>query len=214
MSQRLLNRELSWLAFNRRVLSLAEEVGIPLLERLKFCAICSSNLDEFFQVRVAALKDQVAAGVTQPAYDGSSPQAQLTEIATTADRFVVDQERVLDHLLSELAQHGVELVDWSSLDAEDHRPLIEGFEQRMFPVLTPHRDAFQAHCAAHGVETLIHYPVPIPRQPALVTTSPAMCPIADRVCAEVVSLPMYPALSPAQLDAVTQVFSSFVPHGH
>ena len=137
MSQRLLNRELSWLAFNRRVLSLAEEVGIPLLERLKFCAICSSNLDEFFQVRVAALKDQVAAGVTQPAYDGSSPQAQLTEIATTADRFVVDQERVLDHLLSELAQHGVELVDWSSLDAEDHRPLIEGFEQRMFPVLTP-----------------------------------------------------------------------------
>jgi len=137
MSQRLLNRELSWLSFNRRVLSLAEEMGIPLLERLKFCAICSSNLDEFFQVRVAALKDQVAAGVTQPAYDGSSPQAQLTEIATTADRFVVDQERVLDQLLAELAQYGVELVDWSSLDAADHRPLIEAFEQRMFPVLTP-----------------------------------------------------------------------------
>ncbi len=137
MSQRLLNRELSWLSFNRRVLSLAEEMGIPLLERLKFCAICSSNLDEFFQVRVAALKDQVAAGVTQPAYDGSSPQAQLTEIATTADRFVVDQERVLDQLLAELARYGVELVDWSSLDAADHRPLIEAFEQRMFPVLTP-----------------------------------------------------------------------------
>ncbi len=137
MSQRLLNRELSWLAFNRRVLSLSEEVGIPLLERLKFCAICSSNLDEFFQVRVAALKDQVAAGVTQPAYDGSSPQAQLTEIANTADRFVVDQERVLDGLLAELAQHGVELVDWASLDAAEHRPLIEAFEQRMFPVLTP-----------------------------------------------------------------------------
>ncbi len=137
MSQRLLNRELSWLAFNRRVLSLSEEIGIPLLERLKFCAICSANLDEFFQVRVAALKDQVAAGVTQPAYDGSSPQAQLTEIANTADRFVVDQERVLDHLLEELAQYGVELVDWAALDAADHRPLIEAFEQRMFPVLTP-----------------------------------------------------------------------------
>jgi len=137
MSQRLLNRELSWLAFNRRVLSLAEEMGVPLLERLKFCAICSSNLDEFFQVRVAALKDQLAAGVTQPAYDGSSPQTQLTEIATTADRFVIDQERVLDQLLAELAQHGVQLVDWSSLSAADHRPLIEAFEQRMFPVLTP-----------------------------------------------------------------------------
>ncbi|MCY7299641.1 MAG: RNA degradosome polyphosphate kinase, partial [Ilumatobacteraceae bacterium] len=137
MSQRLLNRELSWLAFNRRVLSLAEEMGVPLLERLKFCAICSSNLDEFFQVRVAALTDQRAAGVTQPAYDGSSPQTQLTEIATTADRFVIDQERVLDQLLAELAQHGVQLVDWSSLSAADHRPLIEAFEQRMFPVLTP-----------------------------------------------------------------------------
>ncbi len=137
MSQRLLNRETSWLAFNRRVLSLAEETGVPLLERLKFCAICSANLDEFFQVRVAALKDQVAAGVTQPAYDGSSPQTQLTEIANMADRFVVDQERVLDELLAELAEHGVELVDWASLDVAEHRPLIEAFEKRMFPVLTP-----------------------------------------------------------------------------
>ena len=137
MSQRLLNRELSWLAFNRRVLSLAEEVGIPLLERLKFCAICSSNLDEFFQVRVAALKDQVAAGVTAPAYDGMSPQAQLTEIAATADQFVLDQETVLDHLLGELAGHGVHVVDWKSLDTIDHMHLIAAFEQRIFPVLTP-----------------------------------------------------------------------------
>ncbi len=137
MSQRLLNRELSWLAFNRRVLSLAEETGIPLLERLKFCAICSANLDEFFQVRVAALKDQVAAGVTQPAYDGLSPQAQLSEIATTADRFVVDQELVLDHLLAELAEFGVHLVDWSSLTPADRDHLVSVFEQTLFPVLTP-----------------------------------------------------------------------------
>ena len=137
MSQRLLNRELSWLAFNRRVLSLAEEAGIPLLERLKFCAICSSNLDEFFQVRVAALKDQVAAGVTAPAYDGLSPQAQLTDIADTADRFVLDQETVLDGLLVQLADHGVQLVDWSSLSLHDHLHLIGVFERRIFPVLTP-----------------------------------------------------------------------------
>ncbi|MDP2293027.1 MAG: polyphosphate kinase 1 [Actinomycetota bacterium] len=137
MSQRLLNRELSWLAFNRRVLSLAEETGIPLLERLKFTAICSSNLDEFFQVLVAALKDQVAAGVTAPAYDGLSPQAQLTEIADTVDRFVLDQEDVLDHLLAKLADHGVHLVDWAALSAHDHMHLISVFEQRIFPVLTP-----------------------------------------------------------------------------
>lgn len=137
MSQRLLNRELSWLAFNRRVLSLAEETGIPLLERLKFCAICSSNLDEFFQVRVAALKDQVAAGVTAPADDGLSPQAQLSEVALTADRFVLDQETVLDGLLVQLADHGVQLVDWSSLSLHDHMHLIGVFEQRIFPVLTP-----------------------------------------------------------------------------
>ena len=137
MSQRLLNRELSWLAFNRRVLSLAEETGIPLLERLKFCAICSSNLDEFFQVRVAALKDQVAAGVTAPADDGLSPQAQLSEVALTADRFVLDQETVLDGLLVQLADHGVQLVDWASLSLHDHLHLIGVFEQRIFPVLTP-----------------------------------------------------------------------------
>jgi polyphosphate kinase len=137
MSQRLLNRELSWLAFNRRVLSLAEETGVPLLERLKFTAICSANLDEFFQVRVAALKDQVAAGLTHVAPDGSSPQAQLHEIAEAADRFVLDQEDVLDDLLAQLAHHGVRLVDWKTLSLLDHSYLVRLFEERIFPVLTP-----------------------------------------------------------------------------
>ncbi len=86
-----------------------------------------------------------------------------------------------------------------------------GHVYHLFPVLTSQRDAFQAHCRSHGVETLIHYPVPIPRQPALASTNPAMCPVADRVCAEVVSLPMYPALSAEQLAAVAAAFSSFSP---
>jgi len=86
-----------------------------------------------------------------------------------------------------------------------------GHVYHLFPLLTPDRDAFQAHCRAHGVETLIHYPVPIPRQPALAATNPAMCPVADRVCAEVVSLPMYPALSTDQVALVTRAFSAFVP---
>ncbi|MFM7253697.1 MAG: polyphosphate kinase 1 [Ilumatobacteraceae bacterium] len=138
MSVRLVNRELSWLAFNRRVLSLAEEHGIPLLERLKFAAICSSNLDEFFQVRVAALKDQLAAGLVLPAPDGLSPQAQLDGIGAAASAFVRDQERaVFDSLLPALAAEGIDLVTWEHLTAHDHLWLISYFEQRIYPVLTP-----------------------------------------------------------------------------
>ena len=73
---RILNRELSWLDFDERVLRLATEPGIPLLERVKFCAIFSSNMDEFFQVRVAAMKDQEAAGITSPLPDGRTPAEQ------------------------------------------------------------------------------------------------------------------------------------------
>ena len=91
------------------------------------------------------------------------------------------------------------------------RQFDAGHVYHLFPVLTPYRDAFQAHCLAQGVETLIHYPVPIPRQPALSSTNPAMCPVGDRVCAEVVSLPMYPALSDGQVSAVMGAFTSFVP---
>lgn len=89
--------------------------------------------------------------------------------------------------------------------------LDAGHVYHLFPVLTPNRDAFQAHCMAQGVETLIHYPVPIPRQPALASTSPAMCPVADRVCAEIVSLPMYPALADDQVAAVARTLSAFLP---
>ncbi len=137
MSDRLLNRELSWLDFNRRVLALADETGIPLLERLKFCAICSANLDEFFQVRVSALKDQVAAGVTEPAPDGLSPKAQLAEVAIAADQFVVAQELVLDRLLKQMKKEDLRIVDWKSLSDDDQKPLVAQFEQLMFPVLTP-----------------------------------------------------------------------------
>ena len=86
MSDRLLNRELSWLDFNRRVLALAHETGIPPLERLKFVAICSSNLDEFFQVRISALKDQVAAGVTSLFTGGLTPTQTLSAIAPMSRR--------------------------------------------------------------------------------------------------------------------------------
>jgi polyphosphate kinase len=138
MSTQLLNRELSWLDFNRRVLALAGEPTIPLLERLKFCAICSSNLDEFFQVRVAALKDQVAGGITRPSADGLTPQQQLIQIGESVGRFIELQEaEVLDRLLPALAERGIEVVSWADLGHADRAALIEVYERRIFPVLTP-----------------------------------------------------------------------------
>ena len=138
MSGRLLNRELSWLDFNRRVLGLSHEPGIPLLERLKFVAISSSNLDEFFQVRISALKDQVAAGVAVNSLDGLSPTQQLAAIGPNVEEFVSEQEKVLlDVLVPELAERGLLLVGWNDLGADDREYLADVFEQRIFPVLTP-----------------------------------------------------------------------------
>ena len=91
------------------------------------------------------------------------------------------------------------------------REFDAGHVYHLFPVLARQREAFQAHCTKLGVETLIHYPVPIPRQPALAATSPAMAPVADVVCSQVVSLPMYPALSDLQVAAAAEAFSTFVP---
>ena len=91
------------------------------------------------------------------------------------------------------------------------REFDAGHVYHLFPVLAEQRDAFQAHMNARGIETLIHYPVPIPRQPALKSTSPAMCPVADRVCAQVVSLPMYPGLSDEAAIAVGDAAAAFRP---
>jgi polyphosphate kinase len=135
---RLINRELSWLDFDERVLRLASEPGIPLLERVKFCAIFSSNLDEFFQVRIAALKDQVAAGLTQPSPDGRSPAQQLMEAGWRVGELVGRQDHVfLDVLLPLLRFEGIEILHWAEIDDTDRAYLMEVFEHRIFPVLTP-----------------------------------------------------------------------------
>ena len=135
---RFVNRELTWLAFDDRVLQLASERGIPLLERAKFCAITTSNLDEFFQVRVAALKDQVAAGVEEPTPDGRTASQQLAAIAERTHELVDRQGRVfLDELVPELADAGIAIVRWDDLDAVDRKRMTGVYEQRIFPVLTP-----------------------------------------------------------------------------
>jgi polyphosphate kinase len=134
----MLNRELSWLDFNRRVLSLAHEPDIPLLERLKFVSISSSNLDEFFQVRVAALKDQVAAGVASSTSDGMTPGQQLGAIGPMVEDFVIEQEKILlDVLLTDMSRHGLQLCSWDDIGAGDRAYLTDVFAQRIFPVLTP-----------------------------------------------------------------------------
>jgi polyphosphate kinase len=132
------NRELSWLDFNARVLSLADDQRIPLLERAKFLAIFSQNLDEFFQVRVAGLKDQVAAGVGGSSPDGRSSAQQLLDIRDRLDQLLPrHQATFLDRVAPALADAGIKLSSWADLDEDDEKFLVETFEERIFPVLTP-----------------------------------------------------------------------------
>src|SRR5439155_19393475 len=135
---RFLNRELSWLDFNDRVLALAEDKDVPLLERVKFLAIFSQNLDEFFQVRVAGLKDQLAAGLGPVAPDGLSPLDQLRSIRGRVESLIERETRTfLDGVVPALAEVGIVLSDWDALDEEDRGYLVAEFEERIFPVLTP-----------------------------------------------------------------------------
>jgi polyphosphate kinase len=138
VSQRYLNRELSWLDFNARVLALAEDEAQPLLERAKFMAIVSGNLDEFFQVRVAGLKEQVIGGVLQRSTDGMTPREQLAAIRGRVTEMVARQSRCFgEDLAPRLERAGVRICDWSSLDDRDHAQLTAAFESRIYPVLTP-----------------------------------------------------------------------------
>jgi polyphosphate kinase len=132
------NRELSWLDFNARVLALAEDDRVPLLERAKFLAIFGQNLDEFFQVRVAGLKDQVAAGVGGSSPDGRTAAQQLLDIRDRLDALLPRmQSAFLDQVAPALADAGIKLSSWADLDEDDEKFLVETFEERIFPVLTP-----------------------------------------------------------------------------
>jgi polyphosphate kinase len=132
------NRELSWLAFNARVLQLSSDTEVPLLEQIRFLAIFSSNLDEFFQVRVSGLRDQQAAGISTPASDGRMPAEQLALVRDIVIDLVAEQERVLVHeIIPALREQGIELSAWHDLDADDQARLSERFRDRIFPVLTP-----------------------------------------------------------------------------
>jgi polyphosphate kinase len=132
------NRELSWLSFNERVLELCEQASQPLMERLKFSAIYTSNLDEFFMIRVAGLHDQVDAGLSDPGPDGRTPSKVIDELR---DRIVVLNERqtraFYDSLCPALAEHGIRIVRFDEVTREQGEELAERFRRQIFPALTP-----------------------------------------------------------------------------
>ena len=135
---RFLDRELSWLHFNRRVLELAEDDELPLLERARFLAIFSSNLDEFFMVRAAGLKRRIATGLAVRAASGLQPREVLAAIADTARELVNRQaEFFRDRLVPALAEEGIEIVRWADLRKDERKLLQELFRDSIFPVLTP-----------------------------------------------------------------------------
>ena len=132
-----LNRELSWLAFNARVLHEATDPRVPLLERVKFLSIFSSNLDEYFQVRVGGLRRQVVSGLVHGTPDGLTPSEQLAVIRERVAQLLEDRRRCLGVLLDELAPHGVRIVGMGELTPGERRTIDEQFESQVFPVLTP-----------------------------------------------------------------------------
>ena len=132
------NRELSWVDFNARVLALAEDPAVPLLERVKFAAIFTSNLDEFFMIRVAGVLDQVDAGVDQPGPDGRTPQQVLDELRVRIAALTEGQTTCVEHeLRPQLAEHGISIVPLGELTREERDRVDELFRRQIFPVLTP-----------------------------------------------------------------------------
>ncbi|MFG1947851.1 RNA degradosome polyphosphate kinase [Nonomuraea sp. NPDC048826] len=136
--ERFLNREESWLQFNERVLELAEDPSLPLLERVRFLAIFASNLDEFFRVRVAGLKRRMATGLLRRTKSGLKPAEELARIATVADRLAQRHMAAFhEQIRPRLAAEGIEIVRWDGLGREERTEMRRLFRERIRPVLTP-----------------------------------------------------------------------------
>jgi polyphosphate kinase len=135
---RYLNRELSWLDFNARVLALAADTSLPLLERAKFLAIFASNLDEFYMVRVAGLKRRDEMGLSVRSADGLTPREQLRRIGEQTQQIASRHARVfLDSVRPALAEEGIHVVTWADLNEHERKQLSVYFHEQVFPVLTP-----------------------------------------------------------------------------
>ena len=136
--ERLIDRELSWLAFNERVLELAEDATNPLLERCRYLAIFSSNLDDFFMIRVASVKRKLGSGVTKKNTAGFTPHELMAEISKKTQELIARQTKCFQtDILPKLAQNGIEITDWDSLTNDEKDYINKIFTNRIFPVLTP-----------------------------------------------------------------------------
>ena len=135
---RYLDREVSWLSFNQRVLELAEDHRLPVLERANFLAIFASNLDEFFMVRVAGLKRRIVTGLAVPTNVGRSPADVLADISADAHRLQLRHaETWKSHVKPAMAEAGIEVVSYETLQADERAQLYEYFQAQVFPVLMP-----------------------------------------------------------------------------
>ena len=134
----VLNRELSWLAFNGRVLELAADLKVPLLERVRYLSIYASNLDEFFQVRVSGLHDQIAAGISTVGPDGRTPRKQIEDIRSVVLELGARQEKIFaTQILPALNEMNIELLEFDDLTSDERDMIAERFRSRIFPILTP-----------------------------------------------------------------------------
>ncbi len=132
-----LNRELSWLQFNDRVLEQAKNRKKPLLERVKFLAISGSNMDEFFMKRIGGLKQQVAAGIQEATADGRTPQQQLDECHSTIKGYQAQKERVSKNIFSDLRKQGIEILSFKELTEKEQKEARGFFYDNIFPLVTP-----------------------------------------------------------------------------
>ncbi len=137
-TDRFFDRELSWLKFNKRVLELAQDEDLPIIERASFAAIFANNLDEFFMVRVAGLKRRIDTGIAVTAASGLSPRQQLRAISDEAHRLQDEHAHyIIDHILPDLAKEQIVLLSWDKLTAAEQERLSRYYRQQVFPVLTP-----------------------------------------------------------------------------
>ena len=137
-NDRFFDRELSWLKFNKRVLELAQDEDLPVIERASFAAIFANNLDEFFMVRVAGLKRRIDTGIAVTAASGLSPRQQLSAISEQAHRLQDEHAHyIIDHILPDLAKEQIVLLSWDKLTAAEQERLSRYYRQQVFPVLTP-----------------------------------------------------------------------------